>query len=726
MSDVFIAYAREDSAVAAELARALGPTGLDAWVDHEADSPAQWARTLADELRDAGAVVALWSRAALASPFVRAEAREGLETGRLVNVVLQQGVVGPPAPFDSAGASVVAGGDGDPWTEESLVNLVEAIRAAVDAGRARRPVGERANGEGASPSERGEAFIKAAEADENARWRGLFSSDNSYAEAARAAFRAGVERAASAEDSRWPDALTLAADPATRVAGLNRLEDLAAEADAPEAWRKAVGAIAFPYHPWRTLAAYGAAGLTEEERDAPLGGPSYADLRALRTGRAPSPAQRDAAAAAAAAAAIVAPSLLDDGEEPVEPPMPEAEAPAHDKPPEAEPPPAPAPVEAQVEPAHEPMASAPAPEPEPEAEVVAPAAAAAAAAKPAGAAAPAKAAKPAKADKPATPAKPARRGGLGAGWVALILLFGAGAALLAAPAEWSPLKLLTGGANPPSPAEPGAAPARLASAAPGGPSSPATPGPPGDAAEPAPAPPSPPADADSKAAPAPAEPAPAEPAPKPAPEPVAPEPSPAAEPAAREPATPIAPEPAAPELAAPEPAAPAPAGAASAAPEPRPAAAEPAAPKPAAPEPVAPEPRAAASAPAALTPAASEPAPAAPGPRAAADQPMAAASDALVKASALAEKCRLDSASSTCVRGGDSLWSITEEAYGSGCGLIFHEVYQRNSALFKGDVPPGRVDDPNLIYPGDKLVLPAYPRRADDGDGGAAGLDCGR
>jgi hypothetical protein len=72
--DVFISYAREDHLVAKRLARAFESRGWRVWFDLRIEAGATWDRHIEKALDAARCVVVLWSKASVASDWVRAEA----------------------------------------------------------------------------------------------------------------------------------------------------------------------------------------------------------------------------------------------------------------------------------------------------------------------------------------------------------------------------------------------------------------------------------------------------------------------------------------------------------------------------------------------------------------------------------------------------------------------------------------------------------------------------
>ncbi len=98
MSDVFISYARPDEAQAKRVAEALQQLGYRVWRDDELPAHRAYAEVIEERLRNAKAVVALWSAEAARSQWVRAEADAARGAGTLVQASLDGSM--PPLPFN--------------------------------------------------------------------------------------------------------------------------------------------------------------------------------------------------------------------------------------------------------------------------------------------------------------------------------------------------------------------------------------------------------------------------------------------------------------------------------------------------------------------------------------------------------------------------------------------------------------------------------------------------
>jgi adenylate cyclase len=97
MARVFLSYAREDVETARKLAAALDAAGETVWWDRHVHGGANFSTEIDRELKDAQAVVVLWSAASISSAWVQDEAAEGRDSGRLVPAILDS--VKPPLGF---------------------------------------------------------------------------------------------------------------------------------------------------------------------------------------------------------------------------------------------------------------------------------------------------------------------------------------------------------------------------------------------------------------------------------------------------------------------------------------------------------------------------------------------------------------------------------------------------------------------------------------------------
>lgn len=97
MADVFISYSRADRSRAEAIAAAVEQDGRSLWWDRRLASGADYADVIEREIAQARSVVVAWSRTARDSLWVRAEANEALDQGKLVQINLDGAKL--PLPF---------------------------------------------------------------------------------------------------------------------------------------------------------------------------------------------------------------------------------------------------------------------------------------------------------------------------------------------------------------------------------------------------------------------------------------------------------------------------------------------------------------------------------------------------------------------------------------------------------------------------------------------------
>ena len=123
MGRVFLSYARDDVASAKELAASISNAGHEVWWDRNLHGGSRFATEIDRALKDAEAVVVLWSQASVESAWVQDEAAEGRDSGRLVPVTL--GSVKPPLGFRQFHTIELGSAIGD--RRDAIGELLDAI-----------------------------------------------------------------------------------------------------------------------------------------------------------------------------------------------------------------------------------------------------------------------------------------------------------------------------------------------------------------------------------------------------------------------------------------------------------------------------------------------------------------------------------------------------------------------------------------------------------------------
>jgi hypothetical protein len=124
MADVFVSYTRDDELQARQLAETLTAHGWDVWWDRRIPPGHDFSEVIQHQLDHAACVVVLWSRASIASEYVRDEATVAKERGALVPALIDD--VRPPLGFRQRQVANLAGWSGDVRDREYL-SLIDAI-----------------------------------------------------------------------------------------------------------------------------------------------------------------------------------------------------------------------------------------------------------------------------------------------------------------------------------------------------------------------------------------------------------------------------------------------------------------------------------------------------------------------------------------------------------------------------------------------------------------------
>jgi adenylate cyclase len=130
---IFLSYARADVDCARKLADLVVRAGHDVWWDRELHGGSRFTAEIDKALRDAEAVIVLWSGASLESAWVQDEAAEGRDSNRLVPAVID--AVRPPLGFRQYQAIDLT----DLRNGEQPKQLEELLRAIVKMGAPTEP-----------------------------------------------------------------------------------------------------------------------------------------------------------------------------------------------------------------------------------------------------------------------------------------------------------------------------------------------------------------------------------------------------------------------------------------------------------------------------------------------------------------------------------------------------------------------------------------------------------
>ena len=130
--DVFLSYASADRPMAKRIAGALAEQGWHVWWDRKLLAGDRFSEVIDRVLQETGCVVVLWSRAAVSSPWVPAEAGEGIRRGVLVPVLIE--AVKPPLQFRELHTANLVQWQGH-VADPNFADVVAAISAVLQRSR---------------------------------------------------------------------------------------------------------------------------------------------------------------------------------------------------------------------------------------------------------------------------------------------------------------------------------------------------------------------------------------------------------------------------------------------------------------------------------------------------------------------------------------------------------------------------------------------------------------
>ena len=110
-TDIFLSYARHDRATARVIANGLGNEGLSVWWDASLHSGETFDEVIERNLKEAKAVVVLWSPASVASRWVRAEATLADRRNKLIPAIIED--CDRPIIFELTHTAELTGWNGD-------------------------------------------------------------------------------------------------------------------------------------------------------------------------------------------------------------------------------------------------------------------------------------------------------------------------------------------------------------------------------------------------------------------------------------------------------------------------------------------------------------------------------------------------------------------------------------------------------------------------------------
>lgn len=139
MSDIYIAYQREDRGRVQPLAAALLTAGFTVWWDRDLEAGEGWRARMEHELGEARCVIVAWSKTSVGADaeFVHDEAQRASERGVLLPVMLDK--IKPPLGFGGRQTIDLTGWSGD-LSDPRFLSIRAAAEVLVAGGASREAV----------------------------------------------------------------------------------------------------------------------------------------------------------------------------------------------------------------------------------------------------------------------------------------------------------------------------------------------------------------------------------------------------------------------------------------------------------------------------------------------------------------------------------------------------------------------------------------------------------
>jgi hypothetical protein len=130
MAEIFLSYANEDRETALRISELLESAGWTVWWDRRIPAGRTWRSVIEEALVQMRCMVVLWSRHSIESDWVKEEAEEARELGKLVPVLIEP--VKPPVGFRAIQAADLTEWDGStdaPGAQQLIADLSALIGA---------------------------------------------------------------------------------------------------------------------------------------------------------------------------------------------------------------------------------------------------------------------------------------------------------------------------------------------------------------------------------------------------------------------------------------------------------------------------------------------------------------------------------------------------------------------------------------------------------------------
>ena len=139
MADIFISYSSEDKTNVKVIAELFEQQGWTVWWDRQIPIGQRFDTVIEEELAKAHCVIVIWTKRSIASEWVKNEANEASQLGKLVPILLEN--VPLPLAFKRTEAALLMGWKGEPDHPE-LSLLFNAISQTIQKNKAKIDTGK--------------------------------------------------------------------------------------------------------------------------------------------------------------------------------------------------------------------------------------------------------------------------------------------------------------------------------------------------------------------------------------------------------------------------------------------------------------------------------------------------------------------------------------------------------------------------------------------------------
>lgn len=144
--DIFISYSRQDRERVDHIARGLEAEGYSVWWDRDIRAGEEFDSVIDKQIKQAKAIVVVWSNTSVSSNWVKEEAEDGVEENKLVPALIDEVVI--PRGFRRIQAAMLQDASENPTKSENWHELIASVRKLAGDGEgaqnSRRPADLRA------------------------------------------------------------------------------------------------------------------------------------------------------------------------------------------------------------------------------------------------------------------------------------------------------------------------------------------------------------------------------------------------------------------------------------------------------------------------------------------------------------------------------------------------------------------------------------------------------